>query len=505
MAKVKVIAKYLRVLTQFRFLRNVSRHGRVLVGLIGAFVLTIAIAAAQTKKSGAEVYDIVVVHGRLMDPESGLDTIRNIGISGATIKIITTEEIAGLTTVDAKDLVVAPGFIDLHQHDHESSDYALKVMDGVTSTLELETGTADVEGWYARRSGKSLINFGVSAGHLPARVAVMGDPGGDYPSGDAAHRVATEAEIAKITALVRKGLQQGAVAVGTKPGLTPGASNWEMLEVFRVAAEFRAPVVDHQRDTRTDQATLETRGLLGIDEAFAAAAITGAPLHIAHVFSPRVFQMVAEAQARGMDVTTECYPYTSGAIPLQTTIFDPGWQERLGIGYKDLIWAETGERLTEESFARYRQSPTTKRVIFVALTENMVKAAISNPLTMIISDGNRYHPREAGTYSRVLGKYVREEQTLTLMEALRKMTIMPARRLEQRAPMMKKKGRINVGADADITIFDAGRIIDHATIEAPARPSEGVHFVLVNGVLVVKDGEPQGTVAPGRAIRAEVR
>jgi N-acyl-D-aspartate/D-glutamate deacylase len=135
----------------------------------------------------------------------------------------------------------------------------------------------------------------------------------------------------------------------------------------------------------------------------------------------------------------------------------------------------------------------------------MVKAAIADPLTMIISDGNRYHPREAGTYSRVLGKYVREENTLTLMEALRKMTIMPARRLEQRAPMMKKKGRINVGADADITIFDSGRIIDHATIEAPARPSEGVRFVLVNGVLVVKDGEPQGSVTPGRAIRAEVR
>jgi N-acyl-D-aspartate/D-glutamate deacylase len=141
----------------------------------------------------------------------------------------------------------------------------------------------------------------------------------------------------------------------------------------------------------------------------------------------------------------------------------------------------------------------------VALTENMVKAAIANPLTIIISDGNRYHPREAGTYSRVLGKYVREEQALTLMEALRKMTIMPALRLEQRAPMMKKKGRIAIGADADITIFDPGRIIDRATIEAPARPSEGVVYVLVNGIVVVKDGKLQVGSLPGRAIRAEVR
>jgi N-acyl-D-aspartate/D-glutamate deacylase len=362
-----------------------------------------------------------------------------------------------------------------------------------------------VDGWYAKRAGKALINFGVSAGHLPARVAVMGDPGGDYPSGEAAHRIATDKEIADIKAILRKGLQQGAVAVGTKPGLTPGASNWEMLEVFRAAAEFSAPVVDHQRDTRTDQATLETRGLLGIDEAFAASAITGAPLHIAHVFSPRVFQMVAEAQARGMDVTTECYPYSSGALPLQTTIFDPGWQERLGVNYNDLIWADTGERLTEESFTQYRKTPTNKRVIYTSLSENMVRTAIANPLTMIISDGNRYHPREAGTYSRVLGKYVREEHALILMEALRKMTIMPARRLEQRAPMMKKKGRISAGADADITIFDPGRIVDHATIEQPALHSEGVQYVLVNGVLAVNDGQLQVGVTPGRAIRAEVR
>ena len=255
---------------------------------------------------------------------------------------------------------------DLHQHDNEPSDYALNVMDGVTSALELETGTADVDAWYAKRASKALINFGVSAGHLPARVAVMGDPGGDYPSGDAAHRSATEKEVSDIKALLVRGLERGAVAVGTKPGLTPGASNWEMLEVFRVAAQFRAPVIDHQPDTRTDKATLETRGLLGVEEAVAASAITGAPLHIAHVFSPHVFQVIAEAQAKGMDVTTECYPYTSGPIPLQSAIFDPGWQERLGIEYKDLIWAETGERLTKESFAKYRKTPTTKRNRFRA-------------------------------------------------------------------------------------------------------------------------------------------
>jgi hypothetical protein len=346
-----------------------SRRGWVSVGILIAFAVAIRFVNVRTTAASADVYDVVVLGGRVIDPESGLDAVRNVGISGQTIKVITSEPITGKTTIDAKGLVVAPGFIDLHQHDNEPSDYALNVMDGVTSALELETGTADVDAWYAKRAGKALINFGVSAGHLPARVAVMGDPGGDYPSGDAAHRSATEKEIGDIRALLVRGLERGAVAVGTKPGLTPGASNWEMLEVFRVAAQFRAPVIDHQRDTRTDKATLESRGLLGVEEAVAASAITGAPLHIAHVFSPRVFQMIAEAQTKGMDVTTECYPYTSGAIPLQSAIFDPGWQARLGIEYKDLIWAETGERLTEESFGRYRKTPTTKRVIYRANRE----------------------------------------------------------------------------------------------------------------------------------------
>jgi hypothetical protein len=485
--------------------RNDLVRNLALVGILTVVALSAVIVPAQTKRAEMENYDIVVVNGRVMDPESGLDGVRNIGISGRTIEVITSEPIRGKTTIDARGLVVAPGFIDLHMHDHEASDYALKVMDGVTSGLETETGAADVDGWYAKRIGKALINFGVTAGHLPARVAVMHDPTGDYPSGDGAHRVATEKEIGEIKTLLVRGLEQGAVGIGSKPALTPATSNVELLEVFRAAAQFHAPVYIHQRDARTDKATDDIRGLLGVDEAFAYSAITGAPVHFAHVFSPRVFEMIAEARKHGLDATTECYPYTTGSIPLQTSIFDPGWQERLGLDYKDLIWAETGERLTAESFARYRQTPSTNRVIYTTLSENMVRTAIASPETMIISDGNHYHPREAGTYSRVLGKYVREDKALSLMEALRKMTIMPARRLEGRVPMMKKKGRLSIGSDADITIFDPGRITDHATIETPARPSEGVRFVLVNGILVVSDGKLRDGVRPGRAIRAEIR
>jgi dihydroorotase len=141
------------------------------------------------------------------------------------------------------------------------------------------------------------------------------------------------------------------------------------------------------------------------------------------------------------------------------------------------------------------------------IPESVVRLAIADPMVMIGSDGMpsagaSVHPRGQGTFSRVLGKYVREEKALDLMTAVRKMTLMPARRLEQRAPLFKSKGRIKVGAAADITVFDADRVIDAATFEKPLQYSQGIRFVLVNGVAVVSDGKLVDGIFPGRAARA---
>jgi N-acyl-D-aspartate/D-glutamate deacylase len=181
-------------------------------------------------------------------------------------------------------------------------------------------------------------------------------------------------------------------------------------------------------------------------------------------------------------------------------MFDEGWQKKLGIGYQDLQWVATGERLTPESFARYRK--IGGRVIIHMIPEPVVQAAVASPITMIASDGVKGHPRSSGTYARVLGRYVREAKLITLMNALGKMTLMPAQRLERRVPTMKNKGRIRMGADADLVIFDPERIIDRANYEEPARYSEGIKYVLVNGVIVVKDSELQSGISPGRAVRA---
>jgi len=216
---------------------------------------------------------------------------------------------------------------------------------------------------------------------------------------------------------------------------------------------------------------------------------------------------VEGAHRNGLDVTTENYPYTAGSTALESAVFDPGWQEAQGITYKDLQWAATGERLTAETFEKYRKQGGI--VVIHSIPEDAVRIAIADPNIMVASDGMRLtgpkiHPRGQATFSRVLGHYVREERVLDLMTALRKMTLLPAQRLQKRAPAFANKGRIHVGADADITVFDAARVIDKATFEEPLEYSEGIQFVLVNGVAVLKDGQLVKGMLPGKPARAAV-
>jgi N-acyl-D-aspartate/D-glutamate deacylase len=460
--------------------------------------------------TAAVVYDVVIVNGRVMDPESKLDALRNIGITAGKITAISAKSLQGRTVIDAKGLTVVPGFIDMHVHDMTDEHHRAQAMDGVTTALELELGTDDIDRWYDERTGRTLINYGVSIGHIPIRMSVMKDPGPSLPTGDAANRAAGDAELTEMKQRLEKGIKRGAVAVGFGINYTAAATHLEILEMFRVAARFGASSHVHLRYGGIKE---PMSGIRALEEVIAVAAITGAPLHVVHVTSiglrdtPVLLQMIRDARSRGMDITTECYPYTAGMTGIESAIFNEGWKESMAIDYKDLQWATTGERLTAESFARYRK--TGGRVAVHSIPEQVVKSTLADPMPMIACDGilqnGKGHPRASGTYARVLGRYVRQEKVLTLMDALSKMTLLPARRLEKHVPMMKYKGRIKIGADADITIFDAERVIDKATFEEPAKYSEGIQHVLVNGVPVVRNGQLQTEAFPGRAVRAPIQ
>jgi dihydroorotase len=248
-----------------------------------------------------------------------------------------------------------------------------------------------------------------------------------------------------------------------------------------------------------------------LDSTIAAAARARARLHIVHVNSsadsllPAFLARIEAARDRGQDVTTEAYPYGAGMTEIQSALFDD-WQ-----GWPDQRFAmhqlvATGERLNRRTFGEARNRGGT--VIIHGRSEEQTRAAVVSPLTMIASDGfiegGRGHPRTSGSYSKVLGRYVREEKALSLMEALRKMTLAPARRLEARVPAMRSKGRLHVGADADVTIFDPSAVIDRSTYEDATIPAAGIPYVIVGGQIVVDDGRVT-SARPGRALRAPIR
>ena len=458
-------------------------------------------------QSPGQTFDLVILHGRVMDPESGLDAARNVGINGSRIAAITEDDIRGRKTIDARSLVVAPGFIDLHSHGQDAENYRYKAMDGVTTALELEIGVPDIDRWYAERQSKALINYGATIGHVPTRMRLLRDSGTFLPHDTAATTVATAEQIAEMKRDLEHGLARGALGVGFGIGYVPAATRWEIIQMFSAAAEYHAPAFVHLRGGNTPDSPMAS-----LEEALAAAEVTGAPLHVVHISStglhstPLMLASIEGARRHGLDVTTECYPYTAAMTDLGSALFGPGWQEREGITYKDLQWVETGERLTQETFEKYRKQGGM--VIIHSIPAEIAQLAVSSPLTMIASDGlilnGKGHPRGAGTYAHVLGYYVRQQHALPLMEALRKMTLMPAQRLQARAPMMQNKGRVKVGADADLTLFDPQRVIDRATYEKLAY-SEGIEYVLVGGVPVVSAGKLMEGVTPGEPIRAPVR
>ena len=454
-------------------------------------------------------YDLVIQNGRVIDPESGLDAVRSLGIRNGRIAAVSSRALQGRTVIDARGLVVAPGFIDLHAHGQNDENYRVYAQDGVTTALELEAGVADIPAFYAAHQDKSLINYGASAGHIKARMSVMKDGGVAHgtilPLDSAGHNVASDAQIGEMRTQIERGLAAGALGVGMGLEYTPAATRHEVLEAFRAAAKYRAPVFVHTRATGIAEPGSSIESYL---EVIGASAITGAPVHIVHVNStsltatPRTLALIQEARNRGLDVTTEAYPYAAGMTELASPLLDK-FANGPDSMFAKLMLVSTGERLTRATFTANRK-PGALVILFLN-TPEMEALAVTSPLTAIASDGilvnGKGHPRAAGTSGRVLGYYVRETGRLRLVDAIRKLALMPAQRLERVAPMFRNKGRIKVGADADITVFDPATVADRATYQQPALPSVGFRHVLVNGVLVLVDGVLKEGTYPGRAAR----
>ena len=474
----------------------------------------------------SQTYDIVIKNGRVMDPETGFDGVRNVGIRGDRIIEISLKALSGAIVVNAKGLVVSPGFIDLHAHGQTNDAHKYQARDGVTTALEMEGGVAFYREWIESKKGNSIVNYGGTAPHGFLRATAMdsnlkiakkmankvkkdgykedGLLGKlfDESLASARYKPMSQKEIDRSHDMMDIYLNAGALGIGVPVGYYPGATAGEIFQVYEFAKSKDVPVYTHTRGF----------GLPGLQEAMADATTSGASVHLVHANSMSLgeiettLSMVSSAQKLGLDITTEVYPYTAASTSIESTIFDEGWKEILNISYKDLQWEATGERLNSKTFYEYRKKGGI--IIIHMMKPEWITQGVSHPVTIIASDGMPFapgaHPRTAGTFSRILGKYVRKERAIDLMTALKKMTIMPAKRLEMTSPMMRNKGRLQVGADADITIFDPKRIIDKADFKG-LEYSEGVEFVLVNGTFVVKDGKIVENTFPGRPILGKYR
>ena len=450
-------------------------------------------------------FDVVVRGGRVMDPDSGFDGVADVGIDGSTIAAISqvtdgSARLRGRAAIDAKGLVVAPGFIDILSYEPNEYGIWFKVADGVTTNLGLhglQSRATDYFSVWGSESKRPPTNYGGAFSDAWTRASI----------GLGVDDAASTAQIDTLVGMCEEDLGNGYLAVDFEPEYTPGVAFDEIKALAEIAKDRDVPATFHAR--YSDDVAPGTNAE-ALAEVLQVARETGVRVHVEHIISTGGTYTMAEslatlevARKEGVAVTACTYPYDYWATYLASARFNSGWQERFHISYDSLAIVGTGERLTESTFAKYqRQNSLTAAY---AIPEADVRAALRADWVMLGSDailepGDRNHPRSTGCFARAIGRYTRELGVIGLMDALAKATILPAKLTEPGAPLMRRKGRLQVGADADVTVFDPDVLIDQSTIEAPGVESAGVLHVLVAGQAVRTPQGNQREVRPGAAI-----
>jgi hypothetical protein len=500
----------------------------------------------------AQDYDIVILNGRVMDPETNFDGVRNVGVKDGKIVIITEDAIKGEETIDASGHVVAPGFIEGHQHATDQFSRKVNLRDGLTTQMDFEAGAGDIAQWYADAEGKTQSNYGMVVLATLARVSVLDGPeiaalGNDmgglfaYTVGAAAAKAQKEGrkpgwsstlpnkeEMTQIMAYIDEGLRQGALGVGIPVGyMTTGMTQYELYKYQELAAKYGRVSNGHVRFAGVRP---PTEGQLGIQEMLANAMVLDAPFMASHLNSNMDWEytipMINDArEKRGAKVWGEVYPYAAGSTIASTDILTESSMAQMGITYSNVSNLD-GTRWDKAMYEDVRKNDPGRAIVIYNNPPEDIAKWMAQPGVVIVSDGmaivdekleyyswdspyegKSVHPRSAGTRAKVL-RMVREDKNMSLMEAISKMSYLHAKYFDELGgiPQFRTKGRVQVGADADIVVFNPDTVTDNSTYEPGmgALPSTGIPYVLVNGVVVVKDSKVQ-KVFPGKPIRFPVQ
>ena len=524
------------------------------VGSIAACTPAAKEPPAETPAAEATIpenLDLVILNGRVMDPETELDAVRNVGIKDGKIVVVTAQTIEGAETIDASGHVVAPGFIEGHQHATDQFSRKVNLRDGLTTQMDFEAGAGDIAKWYAEAEGKTQSNYGMVVLTTFARLSVLDSPeiaaSGNDMGGLFSHVVGAAAakaekegrkpgwsatlpnkeQMTEIMRLVDEGLRQGALGVGIPVGyMTTGVTQYELYKYQELASKYGRVSNAHVRFAGVRP---PTEGQLGVQEMLANAMVLDAPFMASHLNSNMDWEytipLINDArEKRGAKVWGEVYPYAAGATIASTDILTESSMAQMNITYSNVANLD-GTRWDKAMYEDVRKNDPARSILIYNNPPEDIAKWMAQPGVVVVSDGmaiqdenlNYYpwdspyegksvHPRSAGTRAKVL-RMVREDKNMPLMEAISKMSYLHAKYFDELGgiPQFRTKGRVQVGADADIVVFNPDTVTDNSTYEPGkgALPSTGIPYVLVNGVVVVKDSVVQ-KVFPGKPIRFPV-
>ena len=433
----------------------------------------------------------IIYGGHVIDPANHVNGKLNLLIEDGKIAWAGTGMPEADRMIDATGKIVVPGFIDIHMHEDPVADgkiqpciFPMMLRQGVTTAVGGNCGinVYDPAQYLdlVDRDG-AAVNVALFAGHEYFRKAAGA---ADIYAGSTEEQKQTMAEN------IRDALVGGCVGVSFGLRYVPGADKDEFFRAAECCKQDKKLISSHVRD--------DADGIFdAIDEFCAAGVEFGGPVQISHIGSmggfgqmAQVLQQIDSYKLNGLDIAMDCYPYFAFSTRLGTPTYDPGWLERYHCDYDVLEYCEgkyKGQRATAETFAELRRDFPECITVCYVMKEEDIRLAFRHPGVMLASDGlmnnGQGHPRAAGSFPRFLAEFAKKG-TLSLYDAIEKMTAMPADRLR-----LENKGRLNVGADADITIFDYEEIKDGATFAQPALPPQGIAYVLIGGEIALEKGE----------------